>query len=104
MGALSRDQSFRKRGAVCAAAAMVLAGSACSSSARSDTVGGAGADTDAAKATVVKYLEPMTAVDLPPVSQTPEPGKKIIFVVNNLPESGYIGDGAVEAGKLLGWD
>jgi ribose transport system substrate-binding protein len=83
---------------------MVLAGSACSSSAASDTGGSGGADTDAAKATVVKYSKPMTAVNLPPLAKTPEPGKKIIFVVNNLPESGYIADGAVAAGELLGWD
>src|SRR5689334_14485367 len=81
MGALWRDRTFRKGAAVCAAAAMVLAGSACSARAGGDTGGGDGADTATAKATVVKYSKPMTAVDLPPVSRTPEPGKKIIFVV-----------------------
>ncbi|WP_459981462.1 sugar ABC transporter substrate-binding protein [Nocardioides sp. AN3] len=37
------------------------------------------------------------------MTTTPAPGKKVVIVVNNIPESQYIKEGAVDGAKLLGW-
>src|SRR3954453_20292830 len=105
MSGLSKNRWFQGRLVACVLATLTISISGCSSSGSKGGGGGSsGADTAAAEAQVSEYSAPMTSVDLPPLKKTPAPGKKIIFVVNNLPESGYIGDGAVDAGKLLGWD
>jgi ribose transport system substrate-binding protein len=86
-------------------AASVTAMAGCASGSDGDTSGpnGGSADTAAAEALASKYTEPLTSVDLPPLEKAPEPGKKIVIVTNNIPESQYLAEGAAAAAKLLGW-
>jgi ribose transport system substrate-binding protein len=101
---MSRSRRFRRRVVACAMAAGVILVAGCGSDSDSDGSGsGAGADTAAAKAMVAKYGEPLTSVDLAPLEKTPEPGKSIIFVSNNIPESQYLAEGSIAAAELLGW-
>jgi ribose transport system substrate-binding protein len=79
-------------------------GSDSDSGGSSGSGGSLGADTAAAEAMVAKYGEPLTSVDLPPLTKTPEPGKKVIFVTNNIPESQYLAEGAVAGAELMGWE
>jgi len=52
---------------------------------------------------ISKYSSPLKSVDLPPLKKKPASGKKIVIVVNNIPESQYIKEGAVAAVQALGW-
>jgi ribose transport system substrate-binding protein len=104
MSGLSSNRRFRRSGVACAMAAFVAALSGCASSSNANSAGGAdGADTAEAKALIGKYSSPMTSVDLAPLKGKPAPGKKIVIVVNNIPESQYLKEGAMAAAQLLGW-
>ncbi|MGD9958107.1 MAG: sugar ABC transporter substrate-binding protein [Nocardioides sp.] len=87
-----------------AAGVVLVAGCGSSSSDAGSDGGGAAADTAAAEAMVAKYGEPLTSVDLPPLEKTPEAGKSVVFVTNNIPESQYLAEGSIAAAKLLGWN
>jgi len=88
---------------VTAALALVMAGCGSDSEGTSSSSSSGGTDTSAAQEGVAKYEAPMTSVDLPKLSKTPETGKKIVVIVNNLPESQYIKEGVVSAAEVLGW-
>jgi ribose transport system substrate-binding protein len=105
MSYFSSIRGLRGRLIACAMAASVVMLSGCGSSSNADagSSDGGGADTAAAKALVSKYSAPMTSLGLSALQKKPAPGKKIVVVVNNIPESGYIKDGAVAAARVLGW-
>jgi ribose transport system substrate-binding protein len=88
----------------CALVAGVTIVSGCSSGSHAKSAGGgSGADTAAAKALISKYGAPLTSVNLPPLKTKPQPGKTIIIVTNNIPESQYLAQGAEAGAKILGW-
>ena len=98
----SRGRGLRRHLVTGAVTATAIALAGCGSGAGGGG-GGADADTDAAKALVAEYQEPLTSVDLAALEKKPEPGKKIVIVTNNIPESQYLAEGAVAAAEILGW-
>lgn len=88
--------------ATVALTAVALAG--CGSSGSDAGSGGGDADTSAATAMVEKYMKPMTSPgDLPPLSTTPAPGKKVVVITNNSDAAVTLNKAAVDAAHVLGW-
>jgi ribose transport system substrate-binding protein len=108
--------SVKRLSAVIALTAMVGAAAACSSSGgggdkttgagggtASGTAGGGGGMAEA-KATVAKYSNPPTSINITtPLSKKPATGKKIIVVESAEPTSLKTDQGLREAVKALGW-